>query len=204
MHARTVFIMMKVTNEKDFIRILEGCKKENRNSQRALYEQYYGYGLSIALRYAYNREESVEILNDAFIKVFSKLYHYKIEQPFKPWFRRILIHSAIDYHRAQHKFPTHIDIDSVIYLLDDELPLPVLSSTEDALPLVQALPPQYRMVFNLYVMEEYDHKEIAAMLGITESTSRANLARAKEKLRDMITNRLPKNGQATTIKYKSL
>ena len=195
---------MKNTSEKDFLRILEGCKKENRNSQRALYEQYYGYGLSISLRYAYNREEAVEILNDAFIKVFSKLHQYDLEQPFKPWFRRILIHSAIDYHRAQHKFPTHIDIDSVIYLLDDELPLPVLSSTEDALPLVQALPPQYRMVFNLYVMEEYDHKEIAAMLGITESTSRANLARAKEKLRDMITNRLPKNGQATTIKYKSL
>ena len=195
---------MKDTSDKDFLRILEGCKKENRNCQRALYEQYYGYGLSIALRYAYNREEAVEILNDAFIKVFSKLHQYDIEQPFKPWFRRILIHSAIDYHRAQHKFPTHIDIDSVIYLLDDELPLPVLSSTEDALPLVQALPPQYRMVFNLYVMEDYDHKEIAAMLSITESTSRANLARAKEKLRDMITNRLPKNGQATPIKYKSL
>lgn len=195
---------MKNTSEKDFLRILEGCKKENRNCQRALYELYYGYGLSIGLRYAHNREEAVEILNDAFIKVFSKLHQYNIEQPFKPWFRRILIHSAIDYHRAQHKFPTPIDIDSVIYLLDEEQPLPVLSSEEDALPLVQALPPQYRMVFNLYVMEDYDHKEIAAMLGITESTSRANLARAKEKLRDMITNRLPKNGQATNIKYKSL
>ncbi len=196
--------MMKNTSEKDVLRILEGCKKENRNCQRALYELYYGYGLSIGLRYAYNREEAVEILNDAFIKVFSKLHQYNIEQPFKPWFRRILIHSAIDYHRAQHKFPTTIDIDSVIYLLDDELPLPVLSSEEDALPLVQALPPQYRMVFNLYVMEEYNHKEIASMLGITESTSRANLARAKEKLRDMLVHRLPKNGQAATIKYKSL
>ena len=189
--------MMKVTSEKDVVRILEGCKKENRNCQRALYELYYGYGLSIGLRYAYNREEAVEILNDSFIKVFSKLQQYNIEQPFKPWFRRILIHSAIDYHRAQHKFPTPIDIDSVIYLLDDELPLPVLSSEEDALPLVQALPPQYRMVFNLYVMEEYDHKEIAALLGISESTSRANLARAKEKLRDSVLKKKAING----VKY---
>ena len=195
--------MMKNTSDKDFLRILEGCKKENRNSQRALYEQYYGYGLSIALRYAYNREEAVEIFNDAFIKIFSKLHQYKIEQPFKAWLRQILIHSAIDYHRAQHKIPTHINIESVNYLLEDELPLPVLSSAEDALPLVQALPPQYRIVFNLYVMEEYDHKEIAAILGITESTSRANLARAKEKLRDMLVPRLPKNGQSTPIKYKS-
>ena len=196
--------MMKAESEKQFIQTIEGCRRSNLNCQRSLYELYYGYGLSMALRYAYNREEAVEILNDAFIKVFSKLHQYNIEQPFKPWFRRILIHSSIDYHRAQHKFPTPIDIDSVIYLLEDELPLPVLSSEEDALPMVQALPPQYRMVFNLYVMEEYDHKEIAAMLGITESTSRANLARAKEKLRDMLVHRLPKNGQSTPIKYKSL
>ena len=125
-------------------------------------------------------------------------------QPFKPWLRQILIHTAIDYHRAQHKFPTHINIDSVAYLFEYELPTPYLSPHDDVLPLVQALPPQYRLVFNLYVMEEYDHKEIAAMLGITESTSRANLARAKDKLREMLASHSPKNGQLATIKYKSL
>ncbi len=195
---------MKAISENLFIQTIEGCRRGNHNSQRSLYEQYYGYGLSICLRYAYNREEALEILNDAFLKVFSKVDQYNLEQPFKPWLRRILIHSVIDYHRAKHKFPIPIDIESVYYLESDELPMPVLSPNEDALPLVQALPPQYRMVFNLYVMEEYDHREIAAMLGISESTSRANLGRAKQKLREMLIGRLPKNGSATNIKFKSL
>ncbi len=183
--------------------MIDGCKKGQLNSQRSLYEHFYGYGLNIALRYAQNREEAVEILNDAFLKVFSKLNYYKIEQPFKPWFRQILIYTAIDYHRVHHKFPTYIDIDSVTQLLiDSDTPLPFLSPNEDVLPFVQALPPQYRLVFNLFVMEEYDHKEIAAQLGIAESTSRSNLARAKEKLKEMILNRVPKNGQLVYKRYK--
>ncbi len=195
---------MKAKSENPFIQMIVGCRSSNLNSQRSLYEQYYGYGLAICLRYAHNREEAVEILNDAFLKVFSKLDQYHIEQPFKPWLRRILIHSAIDYHRAQHKFPIPIDIESVYYLEADELPMPVLSPNEDALPLVQALPPQYRIVFNLFVMEEYDHKDIAAMLGISESTSRANLVRAKQKLREMLVGRLPKRESLTNLKLKSL
>ena len=193
--------MMKAESEKQFRQTIEGCRRSNLNSQRSLYELYYGYGLSIALRYARNREEAVEILNDAFLKVFSKLDQYNTEQPFKPWLRRILIYAAIDYHRAQHKFPIHIDIDSVAYLDVDEMAMPTLSPNEDVLSLLQALPPQYRLVFNLSVMEEYDHKEIAAQLGITESTSRSNLARAKEKLKEMIVNRLPQNGQSAYKKY---
>jgi RNA polymerase sigma factor (sigma-70 family) len=191
-------------DQKYLLLILAGCKQGQLNSQRSLYEHFYGYGLSIALRYAQNREEAVEILNDAFLKVFVKLDQYKTEQPFKPWFRRILIHTAIDYHRVHHKFPTTIDIDLVTQqLIDSDASLAFLSPHEDVLPLVQALPPQYRLVFNLYVMEEYDHKHIAAQLGITESTSRANLARAKEKLKDMIHNQSPQNGQLAYKKYSN-
>ncbi len=189
-------------SNKYIIQMIDGCKRGQLNSQRSLYEHFYGYGVSIALRYAQNKEEAVEILNDAFLKVFSKIDYYKAEQTFKPWFRQILIHTAIDYHRAHHKFPTPIDIDSVTQLLiDPDTPLLFLSPNEDALPFVQALPPQYRLVFNLYVMEGYDHKEIAAQLGITESTSRSNLARAKEKLKEMILNRVPQNGQLDYKKY---
>jgi RNA polymerase sigma factor (sigma-70 family) len=180
---------MKTEEGKTLSQLIEGCLRGNLNNQRSLYEQFYGYGLSIALRYAYNREEAVEILNDAFLKVFSKLNQYKTAQPFKPWLRQILIHTAIDYHRAQHKFPTPINIDSVAYLFQYEQDMPNLSPQDDVLPLLQSLPPQYRIVFNLYVMEEYEHKEIATMLGITESTSRANLARAKDKLREILATR---------------
>lgn len=189
-------------SNKYLIQMIEGCKRGQLNSQRCLYEHFYGYGLSIALRYAQHREEAVEILNDTFLKFFSKLNQYKPAQPFKPWFRQILIHTAIDYHRVHHKFPTPIDIDSVTKLLiDNDTPLPIVFPNEDVLPFVQSLPPQYRLVFNLFVMEEYDHKEIAAQLGITESTSRSNLARAKEKLKEMILNQVPKNGQLAYKKY---
>lgn len=75
---------MKAKSENPFIQTIAGCLRGNLNSQRSLYEQYYGYGLSICLRYAYNREEALEILNDAFLKVFSKLGQYNAEQPFKP------------------------------------------------------------------------------------------------------------------------
>ncbi len=166
--------------------ILEGCRQGNRNSQRKLYEHFYGYAMSLCLRYGKNREEAVEILNDAFLKAFSHLDKYDPAFAFKPWLRRILIHSAIDYHRAHHKFPEHTDLQAAAELAGDEMPLFSLSPEEDVLPLVQALPPTYRTVFNLFVMEECSHFEIAEMLGISVSTSRSNLTRAKEKLRGMI------------------
>ena len=174
--------------------LIAGCLKGNRLQQRELYEQFYGYGLKIALRYAQNREEATEILNDAFLKIFNKMHQYDLAQPFKAWFRQVLIHAAIDYHRAYHKFPKLIELTPIHDAVEEELPLPVLSPDENVLPLIQNLPPQYRIVFNLYVMEEYDHKEIAALLGISESTSRANLARAKEKLRDSVLKKKPING----------
>ncbi len=191
-----------MSNEENHINsLITGCLKNNRQQQRALYELFYGYGLKIAFRYAQNREEATEILNDAFLKVFNKIHQYDTTQPFKAWFRRVLIHAAIDYHRVHHKSPKLIELDAHHYLESEELPLPILTLDENVLPLLQALPPQYRLVFNLFVMEEYNHKEIAAQLGITESTSRSNLARAKEKLKEMILNQKPQNGQLAYKKY---
>ena len=184
--------MVKSENHIQFL--IAGCLKGNSSHQRELYELFYGYGLKIALRYAQNREEATEMLNDAFLKIFTKIHQYDTAQPFKAWFRRVLIHAAIDYHRAYHKCPKLIELEAGHDVENEELPMPLLSPDENVLPLVQQLPPQYRMVFNLYVMEEYDHREIANLLGITESTSRANLARAKEKLRDMLIAQKPANG----------
>ena len=166
---------------------LEGCRRGDPNCQRKLYEHFYGYAMSICLRYAKNREEAVEVLNDAFFKVFSKIDKYDTGSPFKPWLRRVLIHTAIDYHRSHHKFPGHLELQAAADVADDEPALPVLSPDEDVLPLLRSLSPVYRMVFNLFVMEEYSHQEIAEVLGISVSTSRSNLVRAKENLRAMLT-----------------
>jgi RNA polymerase sigma factor (sigma-70 family) len=187
-------------NDKHLMLLLDGTRRGERNAQRKLYEHFYGYGLSICLRYAQQRAEAVEILNDAFLKVFTKIDRYDNSLPFKPWLRRILIHTAIDHLRAGIR-PIHVDLNAAPPLYADEGPMPMLSPAEDALPYIQQLPPGYRMVFNLYVMEEYDHREIAEMLGISEATSRSNLARAKEKLREMLQQKKGKDTKQTASKH---
>ena len=166
--------------------ILQGCRAGNRNSQRQLYEYFYGYAMSICLRYSRCREEAVEILNDGFLKTFNRLGQYDASYPFKSWLRRILINSAIDYHRKNHALPLHLELTAAADLADDEMPMPHLSPDEDVLPILQQLSPAYRVVFNLYVMEGYKHEEIAELLGISVGTSRSNLVRAKESLRALM------------------
>ncbi len=163
--------------------VLQGCLAGNRNSQRQLYEHFYGYAMSISLRYSKNREEAVEILNDAFLKAFTRLHQYDSTFPFSTWLRRILINSAIDYYRKNHHLPTHIDLPDPAQLEADALPMPKLMADEDVLPVLRQLSPAYRTVFNLFVMEGYTHQEIADMLGIDARTSRSNLLRAKAHIR---------------------
>jgi RNA polymerase sigma-70 factor (ECF subfamily) len=166
--------------------ILKGCLRGNRNSQRRLYEHFYGYGMNIGLHYSQNREEALEILNDGFLKVFTNLDKYDSSFPFRGWLRRILINAAIDYYRKYHKQPDLLELTEAGEVAGDEMPMPILSPDEDVLPILQELPPAYRMVFNLFVLEGYKHHEIAEMLGISVSTSRSNFIRAKEKLRKIL------------------
>ncbi|MFM9948550.1 MAG: RNA polymerase sigma factor [Saprospiraceae bacterium] len=175
--------------ESHLIRLLEGCRRGDRNCQRKLYESFYGYAMSICLRYSGSKEEASEILNDAFFKVLTNIDKFNPEQPFKPWLRRLLINTAVDYSRKKHRFSITIELSETADLPVEELAMPVLSPDEDVLPVLQLLSPAYRIVFNLYVMEEYSHREIAALLDISESASRSNLARAVEKLRVILMQR---------------
>ena len=142
--------------------------------------------MNICLRYSKSREEAVEILNDAFLKVFKNLYQYTPSKSFQGWLRRILINSAIDYYRAHHKYPAFLELKETAAISQEEATLPELLPNEDVLPILQKLSPGYRVVFNLFVMEGYKHTEIAAMLDISVSTSRSNLQRAKNKLRSLL------------------
>ena len=93
--------------------ILDKCRRGDRNGQRMLYEHFYGYGMNIALRYAHNKEEATEILNDGFLKTFNNLDKYQPIFPFKPWFRKIIINAAIDYHRKHHKLNAFFQLEMV-------------------------------------------------------------------------------------------
>ncbi len=166
--------------------LLAGCLRQQRRSQEELYRQFYGYAMSICLRYTQTREEAVEVLNDGFLKVFTKLNQYDLSKPFKPWLRRIMINTATDYYRQAVPHYYQSDLMAAEQVSSHEAD--VLSSLghDYLLSLVQRLTPAYRMVFNLFAIDGYSHDEIAAKLGISVGTSKSNLTRARENLRLML------------------
>lgn len=168
--------------------IIAGCRRENRQSQRILFEHFFGYGMNICLRYTKNKEEAEEVLNNGFLKIFKHIQRYDSNYPFRTWLRQIMVNTAIDHYRANQKAPTFLELNTDILENNEPSYNPPFLEKEDMLPIIQQLPPAYRMVFNLYVMEEYNHNEIGELLGISPKTSRSNLSRAKEKLRQMIEN----------------
>ena len=168
--------------------LIEGCRSNNRRSQKRLYEHFYGYGMNICLRYAKDRVEAEEMLNDGFLKALLNIDKYDPAFPFRAWLRKILINSAIDYYRKYQKYQLTLSMDQLAEIPDD-VPLPAIDEGEDVLPILQELPRAYRMAFNLYVIEGYKHHEIAELLNISVGTSKSNLARAKTKLKALWLNK---------------
>lgn len=165
--------------------LVQRAKGGNPRDLEKLYRHFYGYAMSIALRYSNSREEACEIVNDSFMKVFDKLAQYTDTHAFKGWFRRILINTSIDYYRKNVKYYADMEIEKA------ELPLCEASvidelSKEEILAMLRELPELLRIIFNMYEIEGYSHNEIADELGIPSSTSRSYLARAKHRLRDKI------------------
>ncbi|NND33215.1 MAG: sigma-70 family RNA polymerase sigma factor [Saprospiraceae bacterium] len=151
---------------------------QDQMAQKALFAQYYGYVMSLTLRYMGSREEAEEMLNDVFIKVFDRLRQYNENYPFEGWLRKIAIHTCIDRIRSLRKLPVLSDLTSLLHTTSDEQDF-IWDKEVDILPILQELPPKYRAVFNLYVFDEYKHREIAKILGISEGTSKSNYSRAK-------------------------
>ncbi|KAB2814766.1 RNA polymerase sigma factor [Phaeocystidibacter luteus] len=173
---------MSLNSPSELIRVIQACRDNNRLAQKELYQHFYGYGMSVAFRYVNDREDAVEILNTAFVKIFKNLDSYDIEKPLKPWIRRIMVNTAIDFLRVRRRIADSGDIELA--------PEPGVQESvtsnlayEEILKLIQQLSPSYRTVFNLFVIEGYKHEEIADMLGISVGTSKSNLFKAKAHLR---------------------
>lgn len=157
----------------------------NARAQRCLICQFSGYARSISLRYAAGAEEAEEIIQDGFLKVFTHLPSYKNDQSFKAWLRAIMINTAVDYYRKNKKWATQISLDDMdIPDWNDDIIGAI--STQEILALVQKLPPAYRMVFTMYAVDGYSHREISDLLTIQEGTSKSNLRDARKKLQLMI------------------
>lgn len=166
-------------------KIIEKCRAQERESQRRLYQHFYNYGMTVCLRYAAHREEAKEILNDGFVKVFTKIDKYSPQLSFKGWLNKILVNTAIDHFRRRKNDPQIVDIVHAQHYEIDGDALQNLSMQE-VFMMVNELPPAYRMVFNLHVVEGYKHPEIAEKLGISVGASKSNLAKARMKLKAMI------------------
>ncbi|GAA4308253.1 RNA polymerase sigma factor [Compostibacter hankyongensis] len=177
--------------------ILEGCKREQRASQKELYNRFYGYGMSICMRYARHYEDALEILNDGFLKVFRGLPRFsypedenRLPSSLVTWIRKIMIHTAIDYYRsARHHAQEHEyelqEGKEAVYEQGD--PLNRMTYAE-LIGVVQQLSPAYRAVFNLFVIDGFSHEEVAAILGISVGTSKSNLSKARLHLRHLLKN----------------
>ncbi|OEK07515.1 hypothetical protein BFP71_00390 [Roseivirga misakiensis] len=166
--------------------IINGCKENDRQSQQELYRNFYSYGMSICLRYTGSEADAVEVLNDGFLKIFKNIKKFDIEKSFKPWLRRILVNTCIDHIKKNAKHNHLVDItEAAVESTQQEAPDHDLSYQE-ILTKIGELSPAYRAVFNLYVIDGFKHHEIAEQLGITTSTSKANLTRAKAALRAML------------------
>ncbi len=166
----------------DLQRIIEGCMTDDRRSQYELYRKYYSFGMGVAVRYAKDDSEASEILNEGFFKIFNNLKSYDSAQPFEPWMKRILVNVFIDIYRKRKRrfLPLEeMNVEPVYHVPDAVSNL----SYHDLLDCVRKLPPQYQLVFNLYVLDGFKHHEIAEKLNISVGTSKSNLARAKEKLK---------------------
>lgn len=165
--------------------ILTGCRKMHRPSQKKLYEEFYAYGMSICLRYADNRDEAAAILNDGFMKIFTNIKQFDLKRPFKPWLRRVMVNTAINQYRQKQRDLQAEELSRAQQAAEQENILSGISYQE-IIGMLQKLSPAYRTVFNLYVIEGYTHEEIGKMLGITPGTSKSNLFKAKESLRNIL------------------
>lgn len=171
--------------DEELHQLIGGCIRKDRGSQKMLYKAFYGFSMGICLRYANNREEAAEVMNQGFFKVFTRIDTYDITRPFKAWLGKIMTNVSIDYYRANLKMAYADDLDKAENIIDGELPDRKLNY-EDLLAMVQRLPNAYRTVFNLYAIEGYTHEEIGEMLDISSGTSKSNLHKARQKLKQMI------------------
>jgi RNA polymerase sigma-70 factor (ECF subfamily) len=160
--------------------ILRGCLEGNRRDQELLYRRYAAKLYAVCLQYSGNDEEARDILQEGFIKIFENLVSYKHEGSFEGWMRKITVNTALEKYRSRHNLYKVEDIDSIPET-DSEPENTDYSGLEadDLMNLIRELPPKYRMVFNLYAIEGYSHKEIARMINISEGTSKSNLSRAR-------------------------
>lgn len=175
--------------------ILKGCLKNEASAQRELYNRYSARMLAVCYRFAHNREDAEDMLQEGFIKVFSQIHTFENRGSFEGWIRRIIVHTCINILKKNKKFNESVDIIHANGVQIREETVPSIIQAKQIVECIRMLPIGYRTVLNLYAIEGYSHREIAQMLDIEESTSRSQYTRAKAMLEDVLLRKkiLPKS-----------
>jgi RNA polymerase sigma-70 factor (ECF subfamily) len=165
--------------------IINNCQKQHAASQKLLYDMYAGKMLSVCMRYINDKAEAEDVLQEGFIKIFSHIIHFRAEGSFEGWMRKIFVNTALSVLRVkQLKFTdsldNHLNYSKVDPSVFDKI------GTQEIFEMIRNLPNGYRIVFNLFAIEGYSHKEIAEMLNITESTSRTQFLKARNALKEKL------------------
>jgi RNA polymerase sigma factor (sigma-70 family) len=171
--------------EKSLKNLVLLCKDKDRKAQESLYSMYSPILFSICLRYAENYEDAQDIFQEGFVIIFNKIDQYKFEGSFEGWMKRIMVNLALSKFRKKN-LTYEIDSEKISEPIQDEEENLMDFEYDELLRIIQELPPQYKQVFNLYVFEEYKHPEIATLLNISVNTSKSNLSRARNLLKEKI------------------
>jgi RNA polymerase sigma factor (sigma-70 family) len=170
---------------KDESSFIDALKKREKWAQKIVYEELYQEMLLVCMRYANNRDHAIDVMHDAFIKVFKNIEKYQIGTSFNQWVKRIMINTSIDQYRKEVRRRTE-DLDNAFNFKSKQVTAIEQLSEKEILSGIQKLSPVYKIVFNLYVIEGFSHKEIGEKIGINESTSRSNLVKARTKLKEIL------------------
>ena len=166
--------------------LISGCRKNNRKSQEMLYRRYAGAMFKLCLIYENDRDRAKDILQEAFLKIFKNINSFDRKGLLKTWIKKIITNTAIDYYRKYHSNVQFVPIEKITQLCSNEESIASFLNTEDIISKVNSLPKGARMIFQLYAIEGYSHKEIARLLKISIGTSKSQINRAKQLLQQWI------------------
>ena len=166
--------------------LIKGCIEGNRQMQEELYKRFSGKMYAVCLRYANNADDAQDLLQEGFIKVYRNLHRFRAEGSFEGWIRRVFVNSSIEHFRKKALQLSKVSDKEENTIEDTDSSALDKMAEKDIVRLIQELSPGYRTVFNLYVVEGYSHREIGDMLGISEGTSKSQLARARSILQKRV------------------
>lgn len=166
-------------------KVVRGCQENKPGAQRELYDMFKTKMFGICLRYAGNYDDAQDILQEGFLKVFEKIHQFGFKGAFEGWIRKIMVNTALEKYRLHYRqVPLGENVSEIEYEHENDIIADI--DVNELVRIVEELSPRYRVVFNLYALEGYSHKEIGEMLDISEGTSKSNLSRARTILQEKV------------------